>query len=100
MRLWHLLALVFFAALLLAIWRTEVGRVALIVFFTGLAEVVLGTTAIMNLFKTIGALGHARGLASHVEALAATALVLMLATIGMNAVLWGGMALLQQILHW
>lgn len=100
MRLWHLLFLVFFAALLLAIWRSEVGRVALIVFFTGLVEVVLGVTAVMNLFKTLGAFGHARGLAAHVEALAATALVLMVATVGMNAVLWCGTAMLQRILHW
>jgi hypothetical protein len=99
MRLWHLLMAVFFAALVLMIARAEVGRVALVVFFTGLGEVVLGTTALMQLFRTIGAFGAARDFLAHVEALAATALVLILATASMNAVLWVGVALLDRILN-
>lgn len=99
MRLWHLLAAVFLTAFLLVIARAEVGRVALVVFFTGLGEVVLGATALMQLFRTIGAFGAARDFLAHVEALAATALVLLLATASMNAVLWVGVAILDRILN-
>jgi hypothetical protein len=100
MRLWHILTTVFFVALVLAIARSDVGKVGLIVFFTGLGEVVLGATALMHLFKTIGALGMARGLSAHVEAIVATALVLMVATVSMNAVLWAGVVLLQAVVGW
>ncbi len=100
MRLWHLLFLVLLVALILGIGRTEVGRVALIVFFTGLGEIILGTTAVLHLFKTLGAFGEARGLAAHFEALAATAMVLTLATVSMNAVLWVGVGLLQRVVGW
>ena len=37
------------------------GRIALIVFVTALGEVVIGTTAVLALFQTIGALGEAKG---------------------------------------
>ncbi len=100
MRLWHLGTVVLFTALFLAIGRSEVGRVALIVFFTGLGEVFVGTAALMQLFRTLGELGSARGLAAHVEAIAATALVLLVATIGMNGVLWVGVLMLSRILDW
>lgn len=100
MRLWHLLTLVLMVALVLAIARSDVGRVALIVFFTGIGEIILGVTALMQLFKTIGAFGEARGLTAHVEAIVATALVLLIATIGMNAVLWAGLWLLQELVGW
>lgn len=100
MRLWHLLTTVFVAAFLMVIARAEVGRVALVVFFTGLGEVVIGTTALMQLFRTIGAFGAARDFLAHVEALAATAIVLLLATASMNAVLWMGVALLARIMSW
>lgn len=55
MRLWHLVLFVLFAGIILAIVRDTVGRIALIVFITALGEVVLGTTAVMALFQTIGA---------------------------------------------
>jgi hypothetical protein len=96
MRLWHLIVLVFCLGTVFGIARSEIGRVALIVFFTGLGEMILGTTALMHLFKSLGAFGHARGLLAHVEALAATALILLAATVSMNAVLWVGVALLQR----
>lgn len=100
MRLWHLLTIVLFVALVLAIARSDVGKVALIVFFTGLGEIILGVTALLHLFKTIGALGAARGLTAHLEAIVATALVLLVATLSMNAVLWAGVWLLREIVGW
>ncbi len=80
MRLWHLSAIILMLGLVMAIARDPVGCVALIVFVTGLGEVILGTTAIMALFQTIGALGMARGLLQHGQAVAATTFVLVLAT--------------------
>src|SRR5262245_2063150 len=97
MRLWQFLAAVLGVAMLLTIARDDVGRVALTVFFTGLAEVALGTTALMLLFRTVGGIGEAKGVAAHVEAMAATALVLLLASLAMNGVLWVGIWLVQQV---
>jgi len=90
MRLWHLILGVIVFSVVLSLIRDPVGRVAVIVFFTGLGEVVLGTSAIMALFQTLGALGEAKGLVAHSEALAATAFVLGIATGTMTAWLWVG----------
>jgi hypothetical protein len=95
MRLRHILFAVLLVALVLAISRNAAGRVAIIVFFAGLGEVILGTTALMHLFQTIGRFGAARGLSAHLEALMATIIVLVLATASMNAVMWIGVVLLQ-----
>jgi hypothetical protein len=80
MRLWHLTLTIVIVALVLGAARDPVATVAIIVFITGLGEVVVGTTAIMALFQTLGALGEAKGLAAHAEALVATTLVLTVAT--------------------
>ena len=95
MRLYHLLLAVLFVALILGIARDEVGRVALIVFFTGLGELVFGLTTIMALFQTVSAIGYARSAGEYAEAVAATALVVLLAAVLMNGVLWVGMWMVQ-----
>lgn len=100
MRLWHLTIAVLFTSLVLAIARSEVGRVGLVVFVTALGEVALGTTALMQLFQTLGEFGAARTLVAHLEALVATVLVLVVASALMNGLLWVGMYLLCQVLGW
>jgi hypothetical protein len=65
MRLWHLFVAILALSLIFTIIRDPVGRIALIVFLTGLGEVVFGTTAILALFQTIGSLGEAKGLFDH-----------------------------------
>ena len=95
MRLWHLFVFIIAFGVVLAICRDPVGRIALIVFLTGVGEVVVGTTAIMALFQTIGALGEAKGLIAHAEALATTALVLIAATAFMSSWLFAGAWLVQ-----
>jgi hypothetical protein len=95
MRLWHLLLTVLLGALLLSAARDPVAIVAVIVFVTGLGEVVLGTTAIMALFQTLGALGTARGLTAHAEALVATTVVLAVATALMTGWLFIGAWIVQ-----
>ena len=80
MRLWHLFVFILGLGLVLAIVRDPVGRIALIVFVTALGEVVIGTTAVLALFQTIGSLGEAKGLFAHAEAVATTTLVLIIAT--------------------
>ena len=65
MRLWHLVLLILVLGILLGIIRDPVGRIALIVFVTAVGEVILGTTAVLALFQTIGAIGMARGLFEH-----------------------------------
>ncbi len=71
------------------------GRVAIVVFTTGLIEIVLATTAIMTLFQTVGAIGEARRITAYAEAVLATATVLTVASITMNAVLTVGVRLAQ-----
>jgi hypothetical protein len=82
MRLWHLFVVILGLSLVFTIVRDPVGRIAMIVFATGLGEVVFGTTAVMALFQTIGSFGEAKGLFAHAEAVATTALVLIIATTG------------------
>src|SRR5438477_2486447 len=77
MRLWHLVLLILASGIVLTIIRDPVGRIALIVFITAVGEVAFGTTAVMALFQTIGAIGMARGLFEHTQAVAATTLVLI-----------------------
>ncbi len=98
MRLWHLFVVILVMAMLLAIVRDPVGRISLIIFFTALGEVVMGTTAVMALFQTIGAIGMARGLFEHGQAVAATTLVLIFATTIMSMWLFIGAWLVQAVL--
>jgi hypothetical protein len=90
MRLWHMVSAVAFLALVLTLFRDPISRVFLIVFTTGLGEVVLGLLAVMTLFETIGAIGEAKGLAEHAEALAATSVVLCVAWAVMGGWLFVG----------
>jgi hypothetical protein len=98
MRLWHLLFVILALALVLAIVRDQVGRIALIVFFTALGEAILGTTAVLALFQTIGGIGEAKGILAHVEAVATTALVVIIATTVMASWLFAGAWLVQATL--
>ena len=98
MRLWHLVVLILVVGILLAIVRDTVGRIALVVVITALGEVVLGTTAVLALFQTIGAIGMARGLFEHGQAVAATTLVLIIATTIMSMWLFVGAWLVQAVL--
>ena len=90
MRLWHIFVFILALSLVLAIVRDPLGRIALIVFLTASGEVVIGTTAVMALFQTIGSLGEAKGLFAHAEAVATTALVLIIATTVMSSWLFAG----------
>ena len=98
MRLWHLVLFILVLGILLSISRDVVGRIALIVFATALGEVVLGTTAVLALFQTIGAIGMARGLFEHGQAVAATTLVLIIGTTVMSFWLFMGAWLVQAVL--
>ena len=90
MRLWHLLVMILAIGLILAIVRDTVGRIALIVFVTALGEAIIGTTAVLALFQTIGGIGEAKGLFAHAEAFATTALVVIIATTVMASWLFAG----------
>lgn len=82
-------------SVIFTIIREPVGRIALIVFLTAAGEVAIGTTAVMALFQTIGALGEAKGLFAHAEAVATTALVLIIGTTIMSSWLFAGAWLVQ-----
>ncbi len=97
MRLWHLILGIVFVAVVLAISREAVGRVALVVFITGLGEFILGLTAVMTLFQTVGAIGYARDLFSYLQAIAATLIVVAVASVTMNALLWLGIQAVQRV---
>jgi hypothetical protein len=95
MRLWHIVVAIVALALILSIGRDQVGRIAMIVFVTALGEVIIGTTAVLALFRTIGSLGEAKGLFAHAEAVATTTLVLIFATAIMSSWLFAGAWLVQ-----
>jgi hypothetical protein len=96
MRILHLLVIVFFTAILLTIARDPVGRVAIVVFFTGLIEFVFGLMAIMTLFQTVGSFGHANHPGAYIEAILSTALVLLVSTVTMDGLLCIGIWLVQR----
>ena len=98
MRLWHLTVVILMLGVVFSLVRDPVGRVGLIVFVTGLGETALGVTAIMALFQTVGAIGMARGLLEHAEAMAATTVVLAVATAVMSFWLFIGVWLIQATL--
>jgi hypothetical protein len=98
MRLWHLVLLILVLGIVFSIIRDPVGRIALIVFLTAIGEVVFGVTAVMALFQTIGAIGLARSLLAHAQAVAATTVVLVIATATMSMWLFIGAWLVQAVL--
>lgn len=97
MRLWHIILAVVVLAAVMAAARDDVGRVALVVFFFGLGEFLLGTAALVTLFKTVGAIGQARHIGAYLGAVCATILVLVVASLVMNALLWVGVGLVQNV---
>ena len=98
MRLWHLVLAILVLSIVFSIVRDPVGRIGLIVFATALGLVVIGVTAVMALFQTIGAIGMARGLLEHGQAFAATTVVLLVATAIMSTWLFIGAWLVQAVL--
>ncbi len=86
MRLWHLVFAVAIVSVVMTLVRDEAGRVGVIVFIFGAGECAFGIAALMALFRTVGAIGQARGLIAHAAAIVATTLVL--ATASMIMVAW------------
>ena len=97
MRLWHLIVGVAFVAALMGVCRDPAGVVFLIVFSTAMGELTFGLAAVMALFQTVGALGEARGIYEHIEALTATSIVLAIGTVTMSACLFAGFWLIEKL---
>jgi hypothetical protein len=97
MKLWHLIFVVFLAALSMAVARDPVGRVALVVFVTSLSMIALGTASLLLLFRAISAIGSAESTYSYIEACAATAGVLVFGSSSMLFVLWCGVGLVTRV---
>lgn len=95
MRLQTIALVILFVAFILTLCRDPAGRVGVIVFFTGVGEVGLGLAAVMALFQTLGAIGEARGLLEHADALAATAAVLAVGAAVMSLWLFVGVWCIQ-----
>jgi hypothetical protein len=95
MRLSTLVFAVLVLGTIMGIVRDEIGRVAVIVFFTGLTTCIAGVGSIMALFQTVGALGEAKTIGAHIEALASTIVVLTVGSMLMLGLLFGGGLLLQ-----
>jgi hypothetical protein len=79
MRIWHSILLVYFVALALTLCREPAGRVGIVVFLTGIAELICATAAVMMLFQTLGSVGEADGLVGRLRGLAASTCVLIVA---------------------
>jgi hypothetical protein len=95
MRLSSLVFAVLVLGTIMGIARDEVGRVAVIVFFTGLSTSIAGVASLMALFQTVGALGEARTIGDHIEALAATVVVLAVGSFLMLGFLFAGSLLIR-----
>lgn len=90
MRLQTLAFIIMMIAVVLTICRDPAGRVAVIVFVTGLGEFALGLAAVMALFQTVGSIGLARDLLEHAEAFVATMIVLTVGSAAMAGWLFAG----------
>jgi hypothetical protein len=90
MRLWHLIAAVAVASVLLTFARDATARTFLIVLLTVAGEFAFATAALLALFRTVAAIGEAKGHLAHAEAVAATSVVLAVATAVMSAWLFAG----------
>jgi uncharacterized membrane protein len=90
MRIAHLVLIVAVLALGMSLTREPMGRVFVIVFLTGVGELVLALAAIMALFQTVGALGEARTLFDHCEAFLATVVVLAVGSTAMCGWMFAG----------
>lgn len=90
MRLWHLVILVAALAVGLTLLRDPIGRVFVIVLFTGVGELMFGLATLMALFQTVGAMGEAKAVVDHAGALAATGAVLCVGTAVMSGWLFVG----------
>jgi hypothetical protein len=80
MRILHLIFAILVLALVMSLWREPAGRVAVIVFGTGVGELIFGVTSVMVLFQSVGLIGEARRRVAYAEAVAITTLVLAVAT--------------------
>jgi hypothetical protein len=96
MRIYQIIVAVMVVALVLSVSRSEQGKITLIVFFTGLATMLVGAAALTHLFKTVGAFGHAECLKDQLEAIAATMFIVFVASSLMNLIIGAGIFLVQQ----
>jgi hypothetical protein len=90
LRLWHLVFGILVLAMALTIARDPAGRVAVIVFFVGLAEVILGTSALLVLFQAVGAIGEADRPFAYAGAVVTATLVLAASTAIMAGLIFAG----------
>jgi hypothetical protein len=95
MRLWQLLVMVVFVAVGVTLAREPVGRVMVIVFIFGLAEVFFGTLVVKSLFQTIAAIGRAESLAAYAGAVLSTAAVVVAGSITLAGILYFGGVLIR-----
>jgi hypothetical protein len=98
MRVWHLVFAVFLTALVLKVGEAPAGRVAIVVFVTGLGLILFGTIGLLSLFQTLAAVGAAEHAGQRCWALAWSLAVLLLASSAMSGTLIVGMAVLKAVL--
>lgn len=80
MRVWHCSFLVLIAAVGIRLSHDATGRVAMVVFFGLGLTMTVAVAAIMFLFRAIGAIGEAKGMLAHLEAISQTILVLIISS--------------------
>jgi hypothetical protein len=95
MLIWHPVFGILVIAIALSVASDPAGRVAPIVFRTATGEVVVGTTVVLVLLQTAGAISEAKGLPAHVGAPAATSQVLAVTTFVMTGLLFVGVWLIR-----
>ena len=97
MRLWHTFFAVFLFAIVLTVAKMPAGRVAIVVFITGVGELIFGLAALMLLFQSIGSLGEAEGLIDSVQSMVATVVIVAVASYLMVGLLTIGSAMVERV---
>ncbi len=98
MRLWHTTYAVFVFAMMFTVAREPAGRVAIVIFITGLCVLVCTLTGLMLLFRTVGSLGEADGLFEAVQCAVATLVVGTVAAYIVVTLLGIGASLVQRVI--
>lgn len=80
MRVWHCAFLVLVSAVGIRLSQDAVGRVAIIVFLGLGLTMAVATASILMLFRSIGAIGEAKGALAHIEAISQAILVLVVSS--------------------
>ena len=96
MRIWSLFLAIGFTAIIMTLMRHEIGRVGVVVFFTGLGMCATALGGIMGMFQSLSAMAESNSPASLIESLVLLVLVVAVGSLSILTILFVGLL----ALHW